>query len=157
MPTLSIAGAAREWGISRQTIYNKISEGILSVTKDASDATRIDPAEMLRVFGEPKTEARHVDEDGEPVSNGKGHTLRHLVEIEVVRREASEKRALDLEAQLSTLQRQLERLEAKEDARDRQLESALRSVTEALRVALPAPSPQELPTRKGFLERILKL
>jgi hypothetical protein len=156
MATLTIAGAARTWGVSRQTVYNKISEGVLSVTKDASDATRIDPAEMLRVFGEPKTEARQLDEDGEPVSIGKGDSLRSLIEIEVLRREASEQRALHLESEVSTLRRQLERLEAKEDVRDRQLEAALKSVTEALRVALPAPETAAAP-RKNFLERILKL
>jgi hypothetical protein len=155
MATLNIAGAARQWGVSRQTIYNKIGDGILSATKDASGSTEIDPSEMLRVFGEPKQQTD--SETDEPLSNGKaGDVLRQRMEIEMLKKEAAEKRANDLEAQMSTLQQQIERLHVREDARDKQLEMALRNVTEALRVALPAPGTQT-PQRKGVLERIFKL
>lgn len=41
--------AAQEWGMSRVTIQRAIKAGKLSLTTDK----RIDPAEMLRAFGEP--------------------------------------------------------------------------------------------------------
>lgn len=46
--------AAKEWSVSRTTIYHKINEGELSRTNDK----KIDVAEMLRVFGEPISKKR---------------------------------------------------------------------------------------------------
>lgn len=46
--------AAKEWGVSRTTIYQKVSDGELSRTVDK----KIDIAEMLRVFGEPISKKR---------------------------------------------------------------------------------------------------
>ncbi|AMN51073.1 plasmid replication DNA-binding protein [Psychrobacter sp. P2G3] len=46
---ISVTKAAKEWGVSRTTIYQKISNGELSRHSDK----KIDPSEMLRVFGEP--------------------------------------------------------------------------------------------------------
>jgi len=49
---LSISAAARRWGVGRETIYRKKKAGELSFL-DTKPPT-IDPAEMLRVFGEPR-------------------------------------------------------------------------------------------------------
>lgn len=46
---ISVTKAAKEWGISRTTIYQKVNNGKLSRAADK----KIDTAEMLRVFGEP--------------------------------------------------------------------------------------------------------
>ena len=46
---ISVTKAAKEWGVSRTTIYQKVNDGELSRTADK----KIDTAEMLRVFGEP--------------------------------------------------------------------------------------------------------
>ncbi|MEZ7519356.1 MULTISPECIES: hypothetical protein [unclassified Psychrobacter] len=51
---ISVTKAAKEWGISRTTIYQKVSDGELSRTADK----KIDTAEMLRVFGEPLSKKR---------------------------------------------------------------------------------------------------
>lgn len=51
---ISVTKAAKEWGISRTTIYHKINDGELSRTADK----KIDTAEMLRVFGEPISKKR---------------------------------------------------------------------------------------------------
>lgn len=50
MAILSQREAARIWGVSRASIQRAISSGKLSLTSDK----RIDPAEMVRVFGEPE-------------------------------------------------------------------------------------------------------
>lgn len=46
---ISVTKAAKEWGVSRTTIYQKVNDGELSRTADK----KIDVSEMLRVFGEP--------------------------------------------------------------------------------------------------------
>lgn len=46
---ISVTKAAKEWSVSRTTIYQKVNEGKLSRTADK----KIDTSEMLRVFGEP--------------------------------------------------------------------------------------------------------
>ena len=46
--------AAKEWGVSRTTIYQKVDDGELSRGGDK----KIDTAEMLRVFGEPLSKKR---------------------------------------------------------------------------------------------------
>lgn len=46
---ISVTKAAKEWGVSRTTIYQKVNDGELSRTADK----KIDTTEMLRVFGEP--------------------------------------------------------------------------------------------------------
>lgn len=52
---LSQREAARAWGVSRATIQRSIARGELSQTSEK----RIDPAEMVRVFGEPADPARN--------------------------------------------------------------------------------------------------
>lgn len=47
---LSQREAASQWSLGRATIQRAIKDGKLSLTPDK----RIDPAEMLRVFGEPR-------------------------------------------------------------------------------------------------------
>ena len=51
---ISVTKAAKEWGGSRTTIYQKINDGELSRTADK----KIDVSEMLRVFGEPISKKR---------------------------------------------------------------------------------------------------
>lgn len=51
---LTIGKAAKEWGVSRQTIYNKIKEGEISYSKDDKGTRQIDSSELARVFGSPK-------------------------------------------------------------------------------------------------------
>ncbi|WP_299189707.1 plasmid replication DNA-binding protein [uncultured Psychrobacter sp.] len=51
---ISVTKAAKEWGVSRTTIYQKANNGELSRTADK----KIDVSEMLRVFGEPISKKR---------------------------------------------------------------------------------------------------
>ena len=51
---ISVTKAAKQWGVSRTTIYQKINDGELSRTADK----KIDTSEMIRVFGEPVTKKR---------------------------------------------------------------------------------------------------
>ncbi|MDN3453813.1 plasmid replication DNA-binding protein [Psychrobacter sp. APC 3350] len=51
---ISVTKAAKEWGVSRTTIYQKVNDGELSRTAEK----KIDTAEMFRVFGEPLSRKR---------------------------------------------------------------------------------------------------
>jgi uncharacterized coiled-coil protein SlyX len=51
---ISVTKAAKEWAVSRTTIYQKVNNGQLSRTADK----KIDTSEMLRVFGEPVSKKR---------------------------------------------------------------------------------------------------
>ena len=51
---ISVTKAAKEWGVSRTTIYQKVNDGDISRTADK----KIDVSEMLRVFGEPISKKR---------------------------------------------------------------------------------------------------
>ena len=51
---ISVTKAAKEWGVSRTTIYQKVNNGKLSRTADK----KIDTSEMLRIFGEPVSKKR---------------------------------------------------------------------------------------------------
>jgi len=51
---ISVTKAAKDWGVSRTTIYQKVNDGELSRASDK----KIDTAEMLRIFGEPLSKKR---------------------------------------------------------------------------------------------------
>ena len=51
---ISVTKAAKEWGVSRTTIYQKVNDGELSRTADK----KIDTSEMIRIFGEPVSKKR---------------------------------------------------------------------------------------------------
>ena len=51
---ISVTKAAKEWGVSRTTIYQKVNNGELSRNTDK----KIDTSEMIRVFGEPVSKKR---------------------------------------------------------------------------------------------------
>ncbi|MGP5549020.1 plasmid replication DNA-binding protein [Psychrobacter alimentarius] len=76
---ISVTKAAKEWGVSRTTIYQKINDGELSRTVDK----KIDVSEMLRVFGEPiskKRTERSVDTVQNTLLNNQ--SVQHSTDIE---------------------------------------------------------------------------
>ena len=62
---LSQRQAAKTWNVSRGVIQRAIKSGELSQTIDKL----IDPAEMIRVFGEPSRPACRLEEPQEPQEN----------------------------------------------------------------------------------------
>lgn len=54
---ISISEARRNWDVSRTTIHNKIKQKLLS----KNESGLIDPAEMSRVFGKPKTKLNKLN------------------------------------------------------------------------------------------------
>ena len=52
---LTLSEAARQWGMSRQTLYVHNKAGKLSFSAFPNGEPGLDPAEMVRVYGEPGT------------------------------------------------------------------------------------------------------
>lgn len=115
---LTVTDAAKQWGITRNTVYNKINSGKLS--RDANKT--IDVTEMIRVFGEPKKTARvEVDNTKQNLASSVTHVntqeLQHKLELEQIRNkhleELLQKQELanrDYRRQLEAYQRQIEQL-----------------------------------------------
>ena len=87
---ISVTKAAKEWGVSRTTIYQKVNDGELSRTADK----KIDVSEMLRVFGEPiskKRTERSVDTvQSTPLNNQSvqyNTDIEHLLALEKLKNE----------------------------------------------------------------------
>ena len=87
---ISVTKAAKEWGVSRTTIYQKVNDGELSRTADK----KIDVSEMLRVFGEPiskKRTERSVDTSQSTPLNSQSvqynTDIEHLLALEKLKNE----------------------------------------------------------------------
>ena len=65
---LSQREAASQWSLGRATIQRAIKAGKLSMTPDK----RIDPAEMLRVFGEPEPARDAISTPPKPTTETTG-------------------------------------------------------------------------------------
>ena len=72
--SLSHREAARAWGVSRATIQRAVKSGKLSLTPEKT----IDPAEMVRVYGEPasRPESRQIVPSEAGVSHPESALLR---------------------------------------------------------------------------------
>ena len=114
---LSQRRAAQAWGISRATLQRAVSGGKLSVLPDGT----IDPAEMLRAFGEAK---------GGPVGNHNGPLGPPLGRVD----------EMAFQAEIRVLKAQIEAKEALLSAKERHIED----LSQALRLLAgpPAPAPQ---------------
>lgn len=110
---ISVTKAAKEWGVSRTTIYQKVNDGGLSRTADK----KIDTAEMLRVFGEPLSKKRT-----EQSLNGPDNTqlnsqavqsctaLEHQLELEKLKNEHLRQQVSDQKQLIENYQQQIAQL-----------------------------------------------
>lgn len=105
---ITISEASRTWGVSRNTIHQKIKSGIMSKNSE----NKIDPAEMSRVFGKPKNTSTIQDtvtkKEKAHISTHENDTLLHQFELEKQRREIAER-------QIEEYKRLLERSENRVD------------------------------------------
>lgn len=135
---IPVSKAAKTWGVSRNTIYEKHRRGELSMVKGEG----VDPSEMSRVFGKPKTtgktpDTHHKDNAGQPQDAGQTAQileLENMLKLERVKREQAEQR--------------LERAEKQAD----QLLEQVGNLTETMKL-LEAPKSEPKAEKKGFLSR----
>lgn len=105
--------AAKEWGVSRTTIYQKVNNGQLSRTADK----KIDTAEMLRVFGEPvpkKRTEQSLNNTNNTHLNSQtvqSHTeLEHQLELEKFKNEHLRQQVSDQKQLIENYQQQIGQL-----------------------------------------------
>ena len=107
---ISLTKAAKEWGISRTTIYQKLNDGQLSRTADK----KIDTAEMLRVFGEPLFKKRTEQSINSPSStqlNSQTYKkLEHQLELESLKNEHLRQQISDQKHLIENYQQQISQL-----------------------------------------------
>jgi len=105
--------AAKEWGVSRTTIYQKINDGELSRTADK----KIDASEMLRVFGEPNSKKRTEQSLNTPNSTHSNSRtvqscteLEHQIELEKLNNEHLRQQVSDQKQLIENYQQQIGQL-----------------------------------------------
>ena len=110
---ISVTKAAKEWGVSRTTIYQKVNDGELSRTADK----KIDVSEMLRVFGEPiskKRTERSVDTSQSTPLNSQSvqHNtdIEHLLALEKLKNEHLSQQVSDQKKLIENYQQQIGQL-----------------------------------------------
>ena len=110
---ISVTKAAKEWGVSRTTIYQKVNDGELSRTADK----KIDTAEMLRVFGEPVSKKRTEQSLNSPDSTQLNNqtvqsctTLEHQLELEKLKNEHLRQQVSDQKQLIENYQQQIGQL-----------------------------------------------
>ena len=110
---ISVTKAAKEWGVSRTTIYQKINDGELSRTADK----KIDVSEMLRVFGEPiskkRTERSVNTVQSTPLNNQSvqyNTDIEHQLALEKMKNEHLEQQVRDQKQLIANYQEQISQL-----------------------------------------------
>ena len=110
---ISVTKAAKEWGVSRTTIYQKVNDGELSRAADK----KIDVSEMLRVFGEPiskKRTERSVDTVQSTYLNSQTvqscTELEHQLELEKLKNEHLRQQVSDQKQLIENYQQQIGQL-----------------------------------------------
>ena len=110
---ISVTKAAKEWGISRTTIYQKVSDGDLSRTADK----KIDTSEMLRVFGEPVSKKRPEQSMNSPDNTHLNSqavqsctALEHQLELERLKNEHLQQQVIDQKQLIANYQQQIDQL-----------------------------------------------
>ncbi len=110
---ISVTQAAKKWGVSRTTIYQKVNDGKLSRTVDK----KIDVSEMLRVFGEPiskkRTERSADTIQSTPLNNQSvqhNTDIEHLLVLERLKNEHLSQQVSDQKKLIENYQQQIGQL-----------------------------------------------
>lgn len=153
--------AAKHWGVSRATIQRAAASGRLSLLADRT----IDPAEMVRVFGEPPSHPEPPRATGTDTTRGHPEPgvshpepggepgVSHPEPLVTIPREATPSRP-EPPAETTRLRLENEHLRtmlAEKDARIDDLRVAMRLLTDQ-RPVTPVPAPP--PIKTGFWSRL---
>ena len=122
---ISITEAAKRAGVSRTTVYEKINSGELSRTSEG-----IDIAELIRVFGELKSDTPEKGSDATSVQPADAQWLRE---------------------QLDREQKRTDQLQTKLEQTESELEGKEQAYTELKAQYMALPSPEE---HQAELERV---
>lgn len=161
MAQLSLREAARQVGVSRQSIYRLVSQGKLSATVGHDGQKRIDTAELLRVFGsltprQPETAETVAPRDSprQPeTARETGPPPARYMTAEERDREAAIADREALRAELAAARETIRRLEEQaSEARDR--EARLLDLAQSATRLLEHREAQAAPPPRGILRRL---
>jgi hypothetical protein len=128
---ITITQASKTWGIPRARIYEKINSGAMSRLSNG----KIDPAEMSRVFGKPRTDEKQKSAEKKDVP----------VQVENA---LLEQKIAFLEQQV----RESKEREQRECERADELYQENKNLTHRV-LLLEAPKSEPKTEKKGFLSR----
>ncbi len=139
MAILSISAAAKAAGVSRQSMYNLINDGKISVTTDNAGKKGIDLSEILRVFGEikPLTQGAALDDEKTMMPDQSSALIDALRD------------------QITNLKDQLQKAEDREREAKARAAAAEAKADDYLVRLLPAPAQES--ERKSFWARVFSL
>lgn len=129
---ITVTEASKNWNISRATIYNKINNGKLSKTSDGD----IDPAEMSRVFGKPKSKKEKID-TVKSSQNKHSLTLEKMLLQQEIKHD--KQRIEDLEIRLEKSERRTEEMERRAENKEKLLLKQIENLTDTMKL-LQAPA-----------------
>lgn len=139
MAILSISEAARTWRMGRTTIQRAIREGRLSAAIQPNGGKGIDTSELVRVFGEPCSDAGGDAGGDAPTPPTTAGSIQ--ADTEAPSQRDAPQAVVSLQAQVRLLETQLA------EAHDRELwfRRQLEEVQRLLPAPAPAPSPKLAP------------
>jgi hypothetical protein len=88
MALVPVSEAAKLCGKDRKTLYRQIKEGKLSATKDETGATKIDIAELVRVYGALRN-ISDTQDSGNTVALPQPETIDLRVELALLKAEVA--------------------------------------------------------------------
>jgi predicted site-specific integrase-resolvase len=132
MAKLNISQAAKAAGIARGTLYNHIHQGKISYELDQKGDKVIDTSELLRVYGELKTNEAS-NEQSEMRSNEQHDTLEITGIAQVLKQ-----RINDLEQQIEDLRKDKEDLQQDKDYNRKREEELLSIIKQQQMLLLPS-------------------
>lgn len=100
MAKLTLSEAAREWGITRQTLRNREKKGDLTVDRSDKKAPKIDTSEMMRVFGEAGQKAAKAENSNQHLPQADQSELVDALRDQIASLERQLERANENESQL---------------------------------------------------------
>jgi hypothetical protein len=93
MALLNLKTAARMAGVSRQTLYRKMSEGAISWDVDPQGRRRIESSELMRVFGPMNSHGENLrDVTCDTVRKGENDLDGYLLAIETLKEQVKSER-----------------------------------------------------------------
>ena len=116
MAQLTIAQAAKQWGVSRGKLYSHVKKGTLSTSKNGEGKTVIDVSELLRVLGDaqPKTAQKATEQPPTVLVDSLQKQIqlleRELQDAKEREREANE-RTKEMNSQVTSLLNRISHLE----------------------------------------------
>lgn len=127
MSNVSPAEASRKWGVARSVMYRDMNSGKLSYSLDEKEKRVLDPAELVRVYGEPQSQ---------PVSKGSP-----VASHETIQERGADSQVIDAyKERITDLKDYIEVLKGQLVEKDSQVQALMNQLSETTHRLLPSPN-----------------